>query len=163
MRAFLKILASLSLVIVFAIPSAANSEDKYQIGLFEVAVFYATNGDPALAGENHQDLSDDLKKRVKLQNKLAFASYRLLGTDKQPIYRSYENWTEPLKPSDEILVRFEVSHPRVKNAITLDWELWLARKKILKTDTHFVLDQPLFILGPTWRKGQLIIMMKLLE
>jgi hypothetical protein len=41
--------------------------------------------------------------------------------------------------------------------MTLDVELWLSRKKILKTDARLEGKRPLYILGPEWRGGRLII------
>ena len=55
------------------------------------------------------------------------------------------------------MVRFEAQgHPTSKTAI-LDLELWLARKKIVKTDARLEGNRPLFVLGPEWRGGRLII------
>jgi hypothetical protein len=39
----------------------------------------------------------------------------------------------------------------------LDLELWLSRKKILKMDARLEGNRPLFVLGPEWRGGRLII------
>jgi hypothetical protein len=43
----------------------------------------------------------------------------------------------------------------------LDVELWLSRKKILKTDAAMEPDKPLLVLGPEWRGGRLIIAVEL--
>jgi hypothetical protein len=43
----------------------------------------------------------------------------------------------------------------------LDLELWLSRKKILKTDALVTHEHPIFILGPGWRGGRLIVMVGL--
>jgi hypothetical protein len=73
------------------------------------------------------------------------------------LLRSYENWAQPLKPSDEVLVRFEARSRPSADATRLDLELWLSRKKILKTDALLEGDRPLYVLGPVWRGGRLII------
>jgi hypothetical protein len=39
----------------------------------------------------------------------------------------------------------------------LDLELWLSRKKIIKADARLEADRPLYLLGPEWRGGRLII------
>ncbi len=47
------------------------------------------------------------RSRLRKEERLRFKHYRLLGQDTQALLRSYESWAQPLKPSDEVLVRFE--------------------------------------------------------
>jgi hypothetical protein len=56
-----------------------------------------------------------------------------------------------------VLVRFEAQGRPTKKSAVLDLELWLGRKKIVKTDARLEGDRPLFVLGPEWRGGRLII------
>ncbi len=137
--------------------SAQEDSGRTKVGSIEVTVYFATNGDPAAAGEKAQPISADLTARLSSEERLKFANYRAMGADTQPIFRSYENWAQPLKPSDEILVRFETRRQPGEDSVSLDLELWLARKKILKTDAHLLQGRPLYVLGPEWRGGRLII------
>jgi hypothetical protein len=100
---------------------------------------------------------EEIGERLRREERLRFKSYRVLGTDVQPLLRSYESWAQPLKPSNEVMIRFEAQgRPTSKTAI-LDLELWLARKKIVKTDARLEGNRPLYVLGPQWRGGRLII------
>jgi len=137
--------------------SAQEDPGRAKVGELVVSVYFATDGDPKEAGEKAQEISGDLRTRLSSEEKLRFAHYRALGADTQEIFRSYENWAQPLKPSDEILVRFETRIQPEKDSVSLDLELWLARKKILKTDAHLRQGHPLYVLGPEWRGGRLII------
>ena len=146
------------------IPLAGAQQDpgKQVVGKVKVEVYYATDGDPSAAGENAMAIGSDLERRLQREEHTRFKHYRLLGRDTQELFRSYENWAEPVKPSDEIMVRFEAqSNPDADQAL-LDLELWLARKKIVKTDIRLTPDKPLWVRGPSWRKGQLIIAVSLL-
>jgi hypothetical protein len=157
MSAFLKIsLAALALFLGGRV-LAAEDAGRSKVGNLEVTVFFATNGDPAAAGERAREIAEETLRRLRKEEKLKFTHYRALGADTQPIFRSYENWAQPLKPSDEILVRFEARTQPSKESVTLDLELWLSRKKILKTDASLQPGRPLFVLGPEWRGGRLII------
>lgn len=159
-------LASLLAVLSLALaPATLAQEDpgRAAIGKIEVNVIFATNGDASVAGESAAAIEENVSKRLHREERLRFAEYRLLGSDAQPILRSYENWAQPLKPSDEILVRFETRSLAPDNSIRLDLEVWLSRKKTLKTDAHLQLGRPLFILGPEWRGGRLIIAVSLLQ
>jgi hypothetical protein len=137
--------------------SAAEDSGRAKVGKLEVTVYFATNGDPAVAGARAQEVAQEIRDRLQSEEKLKFDHYRALGAETQPIFRSYENWAQPLKPSDEILVRFETRTQPTKDSVSLDLELWLARKKILKTDAALHHGHPLYVLGPEWRGGRLII------
>ena len=145
---------------VMLFSNTAFSQDdpgKANIGQVSVTVYYATNGDPKVAGARTVTVSQEIEKRLRGEERLRFKNYRLLGQDVQPLLRSYESWAQPLKPSDEVLVRFEARSAPTPQATGLDIELWLSRKKILKTDARLEGNRPLFILGPEWRGGRLII------
>jgi hypothetical protein len=136
---------------------AGDDAGRNTVGKLKVTVYFATNGDPAAAGERAQEIAEETRSKLISESRLKFEHYRALGAETQPIFRSYENWAQPLKPSDEILVRFEARSLPSKDSITLDIELWLARKKILKTDAALQPGRPLYVLGPEWRGGRLII------
>lgn len=136
---------------------------RTKIGKLQVIVYFATNGDPDAAGERAAEVSEETIERLQSEEQLKFENYRALGADAQSIFRSYENWAQPLKPSDEILVRFENRNQPTEDEISLDLELWLARKKILKTDAVLRPGIPLFVLGPEWRGGRLIVATALAE
>ncbi len=122
-----------------------------------VTVYHATNSNPKAAGAKARPVSKEITGRLRRDERLRFKNYRLLGQDTQPLLRSYESWAQPLKPSDEIMVRFEAQGRPTKNTAILDLELWLARSKTVKTDARLEGDRPLFFLGPEWRGGRLII------
>jgi len=152
-------LSALLLLIALA-PTALLAEKdpgRVIIGRVCVTVYHATNGDPAVAGAQAAAVDKEVEERLRSEERLRFTHYRLLGTDTQPLLRSYENWAKPLKQSDEVLVRFEARGASTKDSMKLDLELWLSRKKILKTDVFLQGQRPLYILGPEWRGGRLII------
>jgi hypothetical protein len=136
---------------------AVEDAGRAKVGKLEVTVYFATNGDPTAAGERAQEIATAIRDRLRSEEKLKFDHYRALGAETQPIFRSYENWAQPLKPSDEILVRFETRTQPTIDSVSLDLELWLARKKILKTDAALQAGHLLYVLGPEWRGGRLII------
>lgn len=137
--------------------SAQEDPGKAKIGRVSVTVYHATNGDPRKAGAKTTEVSPETAKRLRLEERLRFKSYRILGQDTQPLLRSYESWAQPLKPSDEVMVRFEAQGRPTKKTAILDLELWLARKKTVKTDARLEGNRPLYVLGPEWRGGRLII------
>ena len=140
---------------------AQSDPGKDVIGTVTVTVYYATNGDPAAAGTRAKAVTAEVAGRLGREERLKFSKYLELGKDTKPLFRSYENWAQPLPPSDEILLRFEAQSKLSKELMRLDVELWLSRKKILKTDAAMEPDKPLLVLGPEWRGGRLIIAVEL--
>ncbi|MDX1680036.1 MAG: hypothetical protein R3242_04820 [Akkermansiaceae bacterium] len=143
--------------------SAQVDPGKQVVGRIKVEVYHATDGDPKLAGKHAKPIGVDLAKRLRREEQMRFKHYRLLGTDTKELFRSYENWAEPVKPSDEIMVRFEAQSDPGPDKALLDLELWLGRKKIVKTDIQLAPDTPLWVRGPAWRQGHLIIAVSLLS
>ncbi|MCW1887827.1 hypothetical protein OKA04_24020 [Luteolibacter flavescens] len=137
---------------------AQTDPGKEVIGTLTVTVYHATNGDAEASGQRAKAASEEIVKRLTGEQKLKFAHYRELGRDSKPLFRSYENWAQPLPPSDEILLRFEAQSTLTKEKRRrLDIELWLSRKKILKTGAAMEIGKPLLVLGPEWRGGRMII------
>jgi len=151
----------IALIALLAIASgqvaAVQDPGKETLTQIAVTVYHATDGDPAVAGEMARPVDEETERRLRAHRHLDFRHYRALGRDVQPLYRSYENWAQPLKPSDEVLVRFEARSRPEADRIRLGIELWLSRKQILRTDVRLEGEQPLFVLGPEWRGGRLII------
>lgn len=141
--------------------SAQDDPGSREIGTLDVTVYYGTNGDPAAAGERTEKISEATKTSLIASEGLKFTHYLAMGSDSKAIYKSYENWSQPLKPSDEILIRFETRLEPSKNEMPLNLDLWLSRKKVLKSDVTLKSGQPLYILGPEWRGGRLIIAIEL--
>jgi hypothetical protein len=137
--------------------SAQEDPGRARIGAVTVTVYHATNGDPEAAGKRAKSVTGEVAERLGREERLRFKHYSRLGEETQPLLRSYENWAQPLRPSDEILVRFEAQGVPTKHTAMLDLELWLARKKIIKSVARLEGDRPLFVLGPEWRGGRLII------
>jgi hypothetical protein len=143
-------------------PAMGQSDPgKDVLGTVTVTVYYGTDGDAAAVGERAKPVTDEVAKRLGGEERLKFSKYLELGRDAKPLFRSYENWAQPLPPSDEILLRFEAQSKLSKESMRLDVELWLSRKKILKTDAAMEPDKPMLVLGPEWRGGRLIISVEL--
>ncbi len=153
------------LALLIAVTAGAEEEPKdpgkATIGQLETSVLLGIDSDPAVAGERALEADEEMVRRLRREKQLKFTHYRLLGSDRRGIFRSYENWAQPLEPSDEVLVRFEAQGERAAEGLRLDLELWLSRKKILKTDAVLTGEHPIFILGPAWRGGRLIVVVGL--
>lgn len=135
----------------------AKTKGQEVIATLKTELIFASNGDIAVAGENAQALSAKQLAKLKKNEALSFKDYRLMGGDEQSVFRSYENWAMPMRPSEEILLSFESKGVASKNCLILDLELWVSRKKVMKYDAKLTCGKKLYVLGPEWRGGRLII------
>lgn len=146
-------------------PAGAELQDpgRTPIANLRVCVIWATDGDPKEGKVQGKKLSGEVEERLRKDERLKFGHYLLLGSDYQPLMRSYESWAEPLKPSDHILVRFSALGKPAPNSAIVDLEMWMGKRKIIKTDARLEEDKPLILLGPDWRDGRLVVFVRLYD
>lgn len=164
----LGLLTVLYLPLMLLVASARADEEaadqgKEVVGKVKATLYIGTNADPSTLGDKVTAVQEAEVKRLRSVEKMNFKHYRKLGTDTQPVYRSYENWLTPLKPSEEILLSFESRGRSSDDGLRLDLEFWQHRRKVMKSDPVLHKGQPLLILGPKWRGGTLIIAVELIE
>lgn len=150
---------------LFLIAPAALAQDsgEEKVGSLMATLYIGTNTDVKKLGDKVTKVKAAAEKRLKSIEKMRFKHYRKLGSDTQPVFRSYENWLSPLKPSEEILLSYESSGRSTDGGMRLDLELWQHKRKVMKSDPVLRKGRPLLILGPKWRGGTLIIAVELLE
>ena len=145
---------------------SAKDTGKERIGKIRATLYIGTNDEVSKLGEKTEvaaTVSTATRKKLQGIEKMNFKHYRKLGVDTQSVYRSYENWLSPLKPSEEILLSFESRGHASDGGLRLDLEFWQQRRKVMKSDPVLYKDHPLLILGPKWRGGTLIIAVELIE
>lgn len=153
----------LSLTLLLSLFASANDLGKEVIGRMEVSLFFGVNAAPTDENIAQKVVSDSVATKLRSQGSDTFKHYYQLGTDRQPVFRSYENWLTPLKPSEEVLLSFEPRGDAEGNQLMVDIELWQSRKKIMKAGQTLTKDVPLYIYGPKWRGGRLIFSITLVE
>lgn len=127
------------------------------IGTVTVTLIHACNDANIEGLAKFKVLDAATQQRLVKDPHLKFAHYRILGADTKPLFRSFENWAQPMSCTDDILVRFEAQARPSKELTRLDLELWLSHKKILKTGAALTENSPVYVLGPEWRQGRMIL------
>ncbi len=143
--------------------AGAKDEGKESVGLLKATLYIGTDGDVTKLGDKVDMVDEETVKRLRRIGKMRFKHYRKLGEDTQSVFRSYENWLSPLKPSEEILLSFESRGRSYDEGLRLDLELWQHRRKVMKSDPVLHKGRPLLILGPKWRGGTMIIAVELIQ
>jgi len=161
----LLILPGLFLILLHVPLSAQAGSDKGQqvVGKVKATLYIGTNGERTQLGVELAEVEEAMARRLRHIKPMNFRHYGKLGSDIQPVFRSYENWLTPLKPSEEILLSYESRGFTADGGLRLDLEFWQQRRKVMKSDPVLHLEKPLLILGPKWRGGTLIIAVELVE
>lgn len=136
---------------------------KETVGRLRATIYIGTDGDVSKLGDRVRSVSAAMARKLGGIAKMRFKHYRLLGSDTQAVFRSYENWLTPLQPSEEILLSYESRGRSPDGGLRLDLELWQHRRKVMKSDPALAKGRPLLILGPKWRGGRMIIAVELTE
>ncbi|MDA7536690.1 hypothetical protein N9F48_01980 [Akkermansiaceae bacterium] len=155
----------LSLIVILFLTGIIHADDpgKEKIGSLRVEMIFATNGDLSRLGGRGKELKSDQIKAITAVKKLVFKEYRSLGVETPSILRSYESWATPLRPSKEMLVSFEPLRRDGKDRIQMALEYWQSKRKLFQTTPILIKGKPLYLLGPEWRGGRLILKVELLE
>ena len=159
----MKFLALISVVTLLIADLLAQDPGMEPIGSLGVELFYATNDDVKLAGDQAQEVAKQQVKALKGIKELSFSDYRRLGADRPTILRGYESWATPLKPSKEILVSFQPIKREGPGRIQMVLEYWQSKRKVFSTNPVLTKGKSLYLLGPEWRKGRLILAVKILN
>ena len=131
------------------------------IGVMSVKLIFATNEDPKVAGDLAKEVAAPEVKKLQAIKELNFSDYRLLGTDTPNILKGYESWATPLRPSKEILVSFQPIKRPGDGKVQMVLEYWQSKRKIFSTNPTLSKGKTLYLLGPAWRKGRLILAVKI--
>lgn len=159
------ILVWLALMMAMPVNAAEDDADsgREPVGKIKATLYLGSDTTAEQLGDRLAPISQSMQKRLRNIKQMNFLHYYKLGADTQPIFRSYENWLTPLKPSEEILLSYESQGRAANDGMRLDLELWQHRRKVMKSNPVLQVGRPLLILGPKWRGGTLIIAVELLE
>lgn len=98
------------------------------------------------------------KTLIQLGKAFPGKNFQLLGEHTQEIFSEYESW---VVPSKDVFLKIDSKGPTEKSdGVNLHLQLWQKKNVLLKTDV-ILRKEPIFITGPRWGKGQLIMVVEL--
>lgn len=160
----MKILSATLLLILSVCPVVvAQDPGTESIGTMSVELIYATNGDAAEAGAGAKKLDAERIKELQKLEKLDYTEYRLLGADVTDILNGYEGWATPINPSKEILVSFQPIKRVEGESLQMVLEYWQSKRKVLSANPTLTKGKSFYLVGPKWRKGRVIVAVKILS
>jgi hypothetical protein len=144
----------LCLTVVAAVSLLASAEERGSLdGDVWCGVFLAKSG-PVTE-----------KKSTGLVSQLAKAfpemgHFELVGESTCAVYKEYECW---LVPSKQLFLKLDSLGPQPgESGVHLHVQLWQQKHVILKTDA-ILRQRPVFIAGPKWGDGRLVMVLKLAD
>jgi hypothetical protein len=155
--------SSILYLFVFLLTPSLWAQDPgmKSIGSMSVQLLFATNNDPAVAGGIAKEIPDAEIKKLRGIEGFKFEHYRLMGVDTPDILKGYESWATPLRPSKEILVSFQPIRKSGDKKLQMVLEYWQSKRKIFSVNPTLSTGKTLYLLGPEWRKGRLILTVKI--
>lgn len=163
MKAILTIVVGLAAAAAGAPP--AGDPGKKEIGQIRTELIYGTDGDVSELGKGVEPLSSAEQKRLAKSKRIPdYKHFIRLGTATEPILKGYKNWATPMAGSQAIMVTFQPQGLVGKSKrLRMDLELWQNKKMVLRTDPILDVAKRVYILGPKWRGGHLIITVELVS
>jgi hypothetical protein len=87
-------------------------------------------------------------------------NFELVGESTSAVYKEYECW---LVPSKQLFLKLDSLGPQPgESGVHLHVQLWQQKHVILKTDA-ILRQRPVFIAGPKWGDGRLVMVLKLAD
>ena len=143
--------------------AGAQDPGKEVIGKVRTGVLFGTNGSLESLGNGVVALSADegasLRKVAKLESYKTFVK---LGSVEQDILKGYKSWAQPISNSQALMLTFQPQASiKESRKLRLDVEYWQKSKMTLRWDRVFEVGKRVYLVGPEWRDGNLIITVEL--
>lgn len=142
--------------------SAEQKAKAHRDGQVWAALIFATDEDSKALDHSDKKSAkngEGIKKTLaQLGKAFPGKNFQLLGEHTQQIFSEYESW---VVPSKDLFLKIDSKGPTVENdGVNLHLQLWREKNVLLKTDI-ILRKEPLFITGPKWGEGRLIMVVEL--
>jgi len=155
------------LVLSLALLEVAGAQDpgKEVIGQVRTEVLFGTSGPVTSLGDGVIVVSAAEKTRLQKISKLEpYRNFVKLGSVEQHILKGYKSWAQPIRNSQALMLTFQPQASiKESRKLRLDVEYWQKSKMALRWDRVFEVGKRVYLVGPKWRDGNLIITVELVS
>ncbi len=127
-------------------------------------LFYATDGDGADAPDRISDTAKEVRRHETVLRQASKAkNFILIGKHSAEAQSRFSIW---LKPSPQFPLQLENTGTTPDGGLSLYWILWqkeplpIKDRELVKSTTVLTSKTPLVIVGPKWRSGRLIFVVR---
>ena len=155
----------LFLSVVLSEVAGAQDPGKEVIGQVRTEVLFGTNGPVSSLGDSVVSVSAGEKTRLRKVSKLEpYRNFVKLGSVEQNILKGYKSWAQPIRNSQALMLTFQPQASiKESRKLRLDVEYWQKSKMALRWDRVFEVGKRVYLVGPKWRDGNLIITVELVS
>ena len=155
------------LFLSFAVLGVVDAQDPGTevIGQVRTEVLFGTNGPVSSLGDSVVSVSVGEKTRLRKVSKLEpYRNFVKLGSVEQNILKGYKSWAQPIRNSEALMVTFQPQAAiKESRKLRLDVEYWQKSKMALRWDRVFEVGKRVYLVGPKWRDGNLIVTVELVS
>jgi len=155
------------LLLSLALLEVAGAQDpgKEVIGQVRTEVLFGTSGPVTSLGDGVIVVSAAEKSRLQKVSKLEpYRNFVKLGSVEQHILKGYKSWAQPIRNSQALMLTFQPQASiKESRKLRLDVEYWQKSKMALRWDRVFEVGKRVYLVGPKWRDGNLIITVELVS
>jgi len=162
-RRFLRAAAAGLAACALGTPVPAPARDAAAATLTAL-LFYATEGDGSDAPERRDDESGETARHETVLREATNARrFFLIGKHSAPVQSRFSIW---LKPSPQFPLQLENTGTTADGGLSLYWILWQKEtpptkdRELVKSTTVLTTQAPLVIVGPKWRHGRLVFVVR---
>jgi hypothetical protein len=126
-------------------------------------LFYATDGDGADVPERVADATESKRHDAVLRQASKAKNFFLLGKHTVEVQSRFSMW---LKPSPQFPLQLENTGTTADGGLSLYWILWQKERlptkdrELVKSTSVLTTKAPLLIVGPKWRDGRLVFLVR---
>jgi len=93
-------------------------------------------------------------ERMKKVEKLQFPTYRLIGAVSEDVLKEYESW---VLPSEVFFIKLDSLGRDEEGALNATLNIWQQKNVLLKASMKLRKGRPMFVRGPKWGEGYIVI------
>lgn len=156
--------AATAMLAAFLVGSPATLRAAAPPPTLTALLFYATDGDGADAPERIADSAGEAKRHdAVLRQAAKVKNFHLIGKHSAAAQARFSIW---LKPSPQFPLQLEHTGTTEDGGLSLYWILWqkeplpIKDRELVKSTTVLTTKTPLVIVGPKWRSGRLIFVVR---
>lgn len=151
---FLRLTLVLSLLVSLAVPVIGADTEKLEADAKVWSGLYYAGPEDKTKGIVPEGRAAKLVERMKLVEQLQFPTYRLIGAVSEDVLREYESW---VLPSEVFFIKLDSLGRDDEGALNATLNIWQQKSVLLKASMKLRKGRPMFVRGPKWGDGYIVI------
>lgn len=144
----------LALLVLLAAPLIAADTGKLEADAKVWSGLYYAGPEDETKGVVPEGRAAKLVERMKKVEQLQFPTYRLIGAVSEDVLKEYESW---VLPSEVFFIKLDSLGRDEEGALNATLNIWQQKNVLLKASMKLRKGRPMFVRGPKWGEGYIVI------